>query len=191
MKQQSRQSSSFDGNGNGKAWCSRRDKIIKKIAIDVLGIKTLEERNRDGLDFYDGDDGMISVWDLKEALQRAYAAGHEHGLKTKAETQHGMAPDAMLAELGQIVKNVTFLGTTTLRRMLDAVYNKNDPLYERNIFSECMAASIRVEEDPSNGDEAVYVYYHRKENQTIMTNIEGDVMGAAGSSAGFKGKVVP
>jgi len=39
-----------------------------------LDIETLEIRNRDHLDFYD-----LSVWKIKEALEKAYKAGEEKG----------------------------------------------------------------------------------------------------------------
>ena len=83
----------------------------------------------------------------------------------------------------------TLIGTTTLRRMLSAVYDENDPLYSRNTYSECGRARLDCESNPDVGDEMVYIYYHRKENETVMTNIEGDTWGAGGSSAGFEGKV--
>jgi hypothetical protein len=83
------------------------------------------------------------------------------------------------------------LGTTTLRRMISAVYEESNPLHKRNTYSECMCARARVESDPNAGDETVYVYYHRKEDESIMTNIEGDTWGFGGSSAGFTGKVTP
>ena len=55
------------------------DKRLRKefegIAQNILHIKTLEYRGRDGLDFYDNDDGSISVGDLRDALQFAYELG--------------------------------------------------------------------------------------------------------------------
>ncbi|MDR1464747.1 MAG: hypothetical protein LBJ11_05545 [Oscillospiraceae bacterium] len=83
------------------------------------------------------------------------------------------------------------LGTTTLRCMISAVYEESNPLHKRNTYSECMGARIRFESDPSVGDEIVYIYYHREEDESIVTNIEGDTCGFVGSSAGFRGKVVP
>lgn len=80
-------------------------------------------------------------------------------------------------------------GTTTLRRMINAVYDETDPLHHRYTYSECMGARGRLEDDPDVGDEVVYIYYHAKEDQTIMTNIKDDVWGAMGSSAGFEGRV--
>lgn len=49
------------------------EKILEKIAKDVLFVETLETRNSDGLDFYD-----ISVWGLKEALLQAYKLGQQN-----------------------------------------------------------------------------------------------------------------
>ena len=85
--------------------------------------------------------------------------------------------------------NTIFLGTTTLSRMLSAAYNATDPLHTHWIYSECGVARMGVENGTRSGDEVVYLYYHREEDETIMTNIEGDIWGIAGSSAGFKGKV--
>ena len=87
------------------------------------------------------------------------------------------------------MKETILLGTTTLRRMIDAAYNENNPLYGRNTYSECSVARRRAEDNPEAGDETVYVYYHGKEDRTIMTTVKGDVWGALGSSAGFEGKV--
>ena len=87
------------------------------------------------------------------------------------------------------MSNVTLLGTTTLRRMVSAIFDENDTLHNRYTFGECFVASIRVERNPKVGDEVVYVYYHRKRNETIMTNIKDDFVGAMGSSAGFEGKL--
>lgn len=55
------------------------EKQLKKefegIAHNILFIKTLEYRGCDGYDFYDNDDGSISVGNLQEALQCAYNLG--------------------------------------------------------------------------------------------------------------------
>jgi hypothetical protein len=45
---------------------------ITRIAKEVLGVKTLETRHSDDMDFYD-----LSVWQIEEALKAAYAAGKE------------------------------------------------------------------------------------------------------------------
>lgn len=46
-----------------------RAAVIEKIAQEKLRI-TLEQRNRDSLDFHD-----LSVWAIKDALELAYMAG--------------------------------------------------------------------------------------------------------------------
>jgi hypothetical protein len=46
-----------------------------------------------------------------------------------------------------------------------------------------------VEADSSRWGETVYIYYHFKRGDTFMTNVEGDFVGAMGSSAGFHGRV--
>ena len=87
------------------------------------------------------------------------------------------------------MRGVIFIGTTTLKRMIDVVYNENNPLYKRNWYSECGCARMDVEADTSRWDETVYVYYHPERGDTFMTNIEEDFVGAMGLSAGFYGKV--
>jgi hypothetical protein len=84
---------------------------------------------------------------------------------------------------------VVLLGTTTLKRMVDAVYGEASLPNNHATYSECGNARMDAEADRSRWDETVYVYYHPKEDKTIMTNIEGDYSGVAGSSAGFEGKV--
>ena len=44
--------------------------ILSDIAHQHLGIATLENRNRDSLDFHE-----VSVWQIKTALEAAYQAG--------------------------------------------------------------------------------------------------------------------
>ena len=54
------------------------EKKITKIAMDRLGIETLETRHSDSLDFHE-----VSVWGLREMLMAAYehgrVAGGRHG----------------------------------------------------------------------------------------------------------------
>jgi hypothetical protein len=45
-------------------------KTIDRIARDILGLETLERRNRDSLDFHE-----LSVWRIKKALEAAYLGG--------------------------------------------------------------------------------------------------------------------
>lgn len=46
--------------------------LISEIAIKYLGVKTLETRNSDALDFHD-----LAVWTLRAALEAAFNAGRE------------------------------------------------------------------------------------------------------------------
>ena len=55
--------------------CEDRKNIIELIALRKLGIRTLETRNSDRLDFHD-----LSVASIKEALETAMRAGIEIGL---------------------------------------------------------------------------------------------------------------
>ena len=55
-----------------------RDTAINRIAREVLGLETLEARNMDSLDFHD-----LSVWSIKEALERAYEAGRKSAAPTR------------------------------------------------------------------------------------------------------------
>lgn len=50
------------------------DELFTEIAKKYLGVDTLEERKRDSLDFHD-----IAVWQIKDALEAAYAAGQRNG----------------------------------------------------------------------------------------------------------------
>jgi hypothetical protein len=179
MERHLRQQSSLnDGSKESKKAIEERDCILTKIARETLQIRTLETRDRQCLDFYEGDDGTITVWELNEALQEAYEAGRRNVLKPVCPSDAKGNASA-----------ITLLGKTTLRRMLSAVYIRKDPLFDSNVYGECSGANRDFKDDKSIGDEVVYVYYHRDEDETVMTNIEGDFWGVAGSSAGFKGKV--
>lgn len=46
--------------------------VIETIARDTLGIETLEERKRDGLDFHE-----LAVWQIEKALAAAFEAGRQ------------------------------------------------------------------------------------------------------------------
>jgi len=52
------------------------DALLQQIARDYLGIKTLDMRNSDSLDFH-----SIAVWNLKTALEAAWKAGVNTGFK--------------------------------------------------------------------------------------------------------------
>jgi hypothetical protein len=86
------------------------------------------------------------------------------------------------------MRDIEFLGTTTLGRMVSAVYG-DEPFNCDVFYSECQVANAEFEKDPSSGEKIAYIYYHRKSNETIMTTIEGDICGFYGSSAGFSGKI--
>ncbi|MGE4160021.1 MAG: hypothetical protein AB7F75_13095 [Planctomycetota bacterium] len=45
---------------------------IQKIAHEILGLETLEDRNRDCLDFHD-----LGVSTIRQALEAAYEAGRQ------------------------------------------------------------------------------------------------------------------
>ena len=47
-----------------------KDEILLEIAQTHLRLETLKTRKSDSLDFHD-----LSVWDIKAALEDAYAAG--------------------------------------------------------------------------------------------------------------------
>ena len=47
-----------------------RDQILLAIAKKYLGLETLEQRRSNRLDFHD-----LAVWQIKEALEAAFAAG--------------------------------------------------------------------------------------------------------------------
>jgi hypothetical protein len=49
-----------------------RDQALSEIATKNLDLETLDTRNSDRLDFHE-----ISVWQIKKALEAAYAAGRE------------------------------------------------------------------------------------------------------------------
>jgi predicted metal-dependent hydrolase len=51
-----------------------RDDAIERIALDLLGLETLQARKSDSLDFHE-----LAVWDIRDALEAAYTAGFESG----------------------------------------------------------------------------------------------------------------
>lgn len=55
-----------------------RDHAVAEIARRALGIQTLEARGRDHLDFH-----SLAVWDIRDALGRAYEAGRQAGPPTR------------------------------------------------------------------------------------------------------------
>ncbi len=55
---------------------SKLEQLLTQIAQSKLGIETLETRKSDSLDFHD-----VAVWCLRDALEAAFNAGVEQGLK--------------------------------------------------------------------------------------------------------------
>jgi hypothetical protein len=55
---------------------SHLEQLLTQIAQNKLGIETLETRKSDSLDFHD-----VAVWCLRDALEAAFNAGVEQGLK--------------------------------------------------------------------------------------------------------------
>lgn len=51
-----------------------RENEITRIAKEVLSLDTLEERRSDSLDFHE-----VSVWNIRAALEAAFAAGQTAG----------------------------------------------------------------------------------------------------------------
>lgn len=57
-------------NNNSKPITAADQELLAKIALEELGLETLETRSSDSLDFHD-----TAVWSIKSALERAFAAG--------------------------------------------------------------------------------------------------------------------
>ena len=53
---------------------SHNEEIMTQIANEFLNMETLETQNSDGKDFHD-----LAVWQVKKALEKAFAAGIERG----------------------------------------------------------------------------------------------------------------
>jgi hypothetical protein len=49
-----------------------RDQALTEIAAQILNLETLDNRNSDRLDFHE-----LAVWQIKKALEAAFAAGQE------------------------------------------------------------------------------------------------------------------
>ena len=49
-----------------------RDQALTEIATQILNLETLDTRNSDRLDFQE-----LSAWQIKKALEAAFAAGQE------------------------------------------------------------------------------------------------------------------
>lgn len=55
------------------------DALFERIARDHMGIDTLVTRARDANDFHD-----VAVWSIRNALEAAYLAGQQSGLRVAA-----------------------------------------------------------------------------------------------------------
>jgi hypothetical protein len=58
---------------------SHNEEILTQIASKFLDIETLKVQNSDDKDFHD-----LAVWQIQEALEKAFAAGIERGWQMKA-----------------------------------------------------------------------------------------------------------
>ena len=59
---------------------SHNEEMLTQIASEFLNIETLKIQNSDDKDFHD-----LAVWQIAEALDKAFAAGIERGWQTKAQ----------------------------------------------------------------------------------------------------------
>ena len=59
---------------------SHNEEMLTKIANDVLNIDSLETQNSDDLDFHN-----VAVWEVKQALEKAFVLGIEQGWQSKAQ----------------------------------------------------------------------------------------------------------
>jgi hypothetical protein len=55
----------------------QRHNLLTQIAQQHLKVETLETRHSDSLDFHD-----VAVWQIEEALEAAFEAGRQDGLKS-------------------------------------------------------------------------------------------------------------
>ena len=62
---------------------------LDHIAQTILGLETLDTRNRDRLDFHD-----VAVWNIKAALQAAFEAGQQAGKQPRQTPQKRVAKPA-------------------------------------------------------------------------------------------------
>ena len=57
---------------------SRQQRILEIAKGAIFNLETLERRGLDSLDFHE-----ISVWSLKDALEKAYQLGREDGKRAQ------------------------------------------------------------------------------------------------------------
>ena len=134
------------------------DTKFENVAKKILHIKTLEKRNHDGLDFYDNEDGSISVGDIKEAFECVYELGLKEG-RTKANkvTKINLAYNLGIVEVGKKV----------------SLYNKEYTVVGIDGDSFVFACL-----KPHNLEDAIVV---------ILTEEEIDELIAEGKMKGYKG----
>ena len=60
----------------------RMNKTIDRIAQEILNLHTLDTRHSDALDFHD-----LAVWNIKAALETAYAAGRKQVERARPQIQ--------------------------------------------------------------------------------------------------------
>jgi hypothetical protein len=65
------------------------DTLLTLIAQKHLGIETLETRKSDRLDFHD-----TAVWCLRDALEAAFNAGVEVGVRAPKPTEQELADES-------------------------------------------------------------------------------------------------
>ena len=59
---------------------SHNEEILTQIASKFLNIETLKTQNSDDNDFHD-----LAVWQIQEALEKAFAAGAVWGLSAQPQ----------------------------------------------------------------------------------------------------------
>ena len=65
---------------------SKLEQLLTQIALNKLGIETLETRRSDSLDFHD-----TAVWCIRDALEAAFKAGAEVGASLPKATESEIA----------------------------------------------------------------------------------------------------
>jgi len=71
MKEQSREESSLDGKCGEKHRALKRcDRVVARIAVEILDLETLETQNNDQLDYFVNDEVSFSIDDLKKGVSK-------------------------------------------------------------------------------------------------------------------------
>ena len=61
---------------------SHKEEQLAAVAKEVFGVESLETKNRDSEDFHE-----VAVWDLKQALEKAFQLGVEEMLMAVTKAQ--------------------------------------------------------------------------------------------------------